>query len=439
MSKNKSNGKPTVKTKRGSKPPGGRRATVREILLVQIRTDGDTQPRAEINQDAVDDYAQDMADGVSYPPVDATFDGTHFWLFDGFHRCLAARKAGKTHVRVKAIGGTVEDARWYALGANTAHGIRRTNADKRRSVERALQMRPTWSDNKIAQHVGVSQPFVGKVRGELTYNGYKSDAAADPASRSRTGADDRTIDTGKIGRGRRDGDGGGGGSDGGPGDDRDGVEEESGADDARIATSEPEDNVDPAALDILEARDKKLSRRQLEQLAAVPQAAQFEVAFLIADGQASTVAQAVKQYEDAVNPEVKRDPAGLPLSGDDLAVLGTLALCREALRAAQNFAKTLHQIAIAPAGHLLRQRLSHRGRDPEKLRHYSPDLDQVVATLRFCQPYCSVCPYCHHQHQGRPDKSCKVCRGEGWVTRADFEAAPADYREAVLALKGGAG
>jgi len=169
----------------------------------------------------------------------------------------------------------------------------------------------------------------------------------------------------------------------------------------------------------------------------VPQAAQFDVAFLIADGQATTVHQAVKRYEGAGDPSSSCDSVGVPLSGDDLAVLETIALCREAERAAQNVAGTLHKIAVAPGGHLLRQRLAHRGRDPERLRHYSPDLDQVAATVRACRPYCSICPYCHHKHPGKADWACKVCRGLGWVTKAEFDSAPEDYRKAVLALKGG--
>lgn len=49
------------------------------------------------------------------------------------------------------------------------HGLRRTNADKRRAVMAALA-HPNGrglSDRLIAEHCGVSDPFVGTVRAEL--------------------------------------------------------------------------------------------------------------------------------------------------------------------------------------------------------------------------------------------------------------------------------
>ena len=55
----------------------------------QIRQDGGTQPRAEIWQDVVDDYAEQMTAGATFPPIVVFYDGTHYWLADGFHRLAA--------------------------------------------------------------------------------------------------------------------------------------------------------------------------------------------------------------------------------------------------------------------------------------------------------------------------------------------------------------
>jgi hypothetical protein len=54
----------------------------------------------------------------------------------------------------------------HALAANQTHGLRRTNADKRRAVELALDRWPDKSDREIATLAGTSHPFVGRVRGE---------------------------------------------------------------------------------------------------------------------------------------------------------------------------------------------------------------------------------------------------------------------------------
>jgi hypothetical protein len=90
----------------------------------------------------------------------------------------------------------VEDARWYALGANTVHGLRRTNEDKRRAVEGALAMRPGMSSAAIAEHCGVSHTMVNGMRPPL------EDSSSQPAA--RTGRDGRTIDTSNIGKRREE-------------------------------------------------------------------------------------------------------------------------------------------------------------------------------------------------------------------------------------------
>jgi len=50
---------------------------------------------------------------------------------------------------------------------HAAHGIRRGNADKRRAVEIALREFPKLSSNMIAGMCGVSDTFVGKLRGDV--------------------------------------------------------------------------------------------------------------------------------------------------------------------------------------------------------------------------------------------------------------------------------
>ncbi len=60
------------------------------IPIKSIRRDGGTQPRVAINQTTVEEYASDMREGASFPPVLLFNDGTDYWLADGFHRVLAA-------------------------------------------------------------------------------------------------------------------------------------------------------------------------------------------------------------------------------------------------------------------------------------------------------------------------------------------------------------
>src|SRR5262249_19191162 len=82
-------------------------------------------------------------------------------------------------------------------GANkTQHALRRTNADKRRAVEVALELRPGLSDPAIADHCGVSAEMVRQRRAALPTVGSHPE--------SRTGRAGRKINTSKIGKKKSD-------------------------------------------------------------------------------------------------------------------------------------------------------------------------------------------------------------------------------------------
>lgn len=142
------------------------------LELERIRIDGGTQPRTELNQQAVDDYAQAMLDGQQFPPVVVFWDGSDYWLADGFHRYFAAKKAKLGKIVEKVEPGTKRDAILYSLSVNAEHGLRRSNADKRKAVMTMLQDDEwkQWSDGEIARQCRVSQPFVSKERRDVTQN-----------------------------------------------------------------------------------------------------------------------------------------------------------------------------------------------------------------------------------------------------------------------------
>jgi hypothetical protein len=137
------------------------------IELAGLRIDGGTQPRAEISQSAWQDYAACMESGAAFPPIVVFFDGVDHWLADGFHRYHAARSIGREHLPAELRNGTRRDAVLFSVGANSAHGMQRTNADKRKAVE-TLMADPEWSKwsaHEIARQCGVAQSFVSRMRG----------------------------------------------------------------------------------------------------------------------------------------------------------------------------------------------------------------------------------------------------------------------------------
>jgi hypothetical protein len=136
------------------------------LKFSQIRIDGGTQMRVSINQDKVSEYAEKMREDGKFPPLKATFDGTVYWLYDGFHRYFAAQAAGATTIEVDYKPGTMEDAQDLALGANDDHGLPRSNEDKRKAVETALAMErhSKKSDREIGRLCKVSHTLVAAVR-----------------------------------------------------------------------------------------------------------------------------------------------------------------------------------------------------------------------------------------------------------------------------------
>ena len=136
------------------------------VRMDKIRLDGMTQFRDEINQNVVKQYTECMLDGADFPPVKCTFDGSNYWLCDGFHRYFASQAVGYKEIMVDYKPGTQEDAQDIALGANGTHGLPPSKATKTNKVEFALQSErhAGKSDREIAKLCEVSATFVATVR-----------------------------------------------------------------------------------------------------------------------------------------------------------------------------------------------------------------------------------------------------------------------------------
>lgn len=149
------------------------------IPLNKIRRDGGTQSRAAIDQATVDEYADALinarnepfptAKGWPFPPVTVWYDGDEYHLSDGYHRTNAAIREGWFSIPAIVRQGTRRDAVLDSVGVNADHGLRRTQADKRRAVMRLLEDAEwgQWSDREIARRCRVSGPFVGDLRAKM--------------------------------------------------------------------------------------------------------------------------------------------------------------------------------------------------------------------------------------------------------------------------------
>ncbi len=172
---------------------------IKTLAISSIRLDGGTQQRERLHADIVAEYAEAMREdrwdwqAAGAQPV-VVFDGTTYWLDDGFHRLEAAKQAGLTEILCDVREGSLLDAIWLSTGANAQHGLRRTNKDKEKAVIAALK-HPNASgmkDREIALHVGVSHTLVSQVAADL-HNTGEIDRA-----RKNNG---RKVNAARIGRG----------------------------------------------------------------------------------------------------------------------------------------------------------------------------------------------------------------------------------------------
>ena len=166
------------------------------------------QTRLQLSSDTVDDYADAMRNKAKFPPVTVFADAEKdtLWLADGFHRVAAAEMDGYKFVKADVRAGTFADALKFALGANANHGLRRSNADKKHTLEMAWEnRRELWpredgadpSAAVLSEACGISLGTVNRflaevepismreVHGANTSQKQAPDAPAEPSKKSR--------------------------------------------------------------------------------------------------------------------------------------------------------------------------------------------------------------------------------------------------------------
>lgn len=162
---------------------------VLKLKIEELNT-RDLQTRAALNEETVSDYAEAMERGDKFPPVTVFTDGAEYYLADGFHRVEALRRIGKKAVVAELQDGDYKAALLYALKANSTHGLRRTNADKRHALEMAWNAREHLfggepSQNLLADTCGISRQTVVRFLSAQVVTMLQGDASAAPTMPTR--------------------------------------------------------------------------------------------------------------------------------------------------------------------------------------------------------------------------------------------------------------
>ena len=158
----------SAKTARLPPEESGQTPTRETVALEKLVTDAGTQVRAEISEYIVAEYVDALGEGARFPPVVVFRSKGADVLADGFHRVQAYQEAGRSEIEADIYQGDRDDALWFALGANRAHGQRLSGDDKRRAIEITYRTWPEVSQVRIAAQVGCSQQYVSRVRAQLT-------------------------------------------------------------------------------------------------------------------------------------------------------------------------------------------------------------------------------------------------------------------------------
>lgn len=139
------------------------------LLISDLEQNAKTQARVATDDEAVDAYATALKEGAQLPAIDVFHDGESYYIADGWHRMRAHVQAAEDFIDARVHEGGEREAVLYAAGANTTHGVRRTNADKRRAVQILLEdsVWGKWSSRAIAEHCGVHHDMVEKLRNQL--------------------------------------------------------------------------------------------------------------------------------------------------------------------------------------------------------------------------------------------------------------------------------
>lgn len=171
---------------------------MKKIEISAIRTDGGTQARLKLDQDVVKEYAECMKDGDKFPPVTVFYDGSEYWLANGFHRYFATKSNGELEIECEVKQGTLDDAVLYAFSADGRQGLSRSAEDNRNIIIRMIQhpVWGKWSNAEIAKHVGVSKMTVGRVKASLE----KDKPAPTKKKYKDKHGNESTIETKNIGK-----------------------------------------------------------------------------------------------------------------------------------------------------------------------------------------------------------------------------------------------
>lgn len=83
--------------------------TEQRLSIDKIKCSKDVQPRVKTDASVVKEYAERIEAGDDLPLIVVFYDGTTYWLAEGWHRLAAHKLLGHKMIVCIVIDGTKED------------------------------------------------------------------------------------------------------------------------------------------------------------------------------------------------------------------------------------------------------------------------------------------------------------------------------------------
>lgn len=402
-------------------------STIEMVKHSAIDFDGSPQVRVKrLDEDKVEEYAEFRRQGGVFNdrPVlfrDPAQPDAILPVGDGMHRLSADAEAGFDETECEVRIGTRRDCLACALSANAGHGFQRTHEDKRKAVNMALDDEE-WGKlpgRRVADLCGVTEFLVRTVKKEreeeelrlnrtdATQTDNETPENKDDGENATCDADAQTNPDHVVDR-----------TDADDIPDDDSYHGADGNDDIPVVPDVP---ADVAAL-INEEAAQNGTPASAPAAPAAPATTSGAKAPSGTSGKASAAPKADGLLVDRI---------GVPVSEALRAVFESRPLFLAARRTLLQLEKDIDAIARSPGGKRFLEHLSHRVTSKKDV-YFSGNTDAIKSDLKFTEPYCSLCPYCHDA--GKVDAACRACKGAGWITVLSWTGSRKELRDSITAL-----
>jgi hypothetical protein len=351
-----------------------------QIVTLQITSlsfGKETQARESTCQKTVKEYADALQSGAKFPPVIVFHDALDlYYVGDGTHRVMATLETGGLTIECEVRQGGLIEAKKYACSANKTHGLKRTNADKRKAVvmywEIVKDENPRPSTHDIADWCGVGKSLVQEV--------VKADSAGRNGQLVK-GKDGKTYNTSNIGKNTK-----------------------------RTPAAPPKP--DPKPEPDQEPEGEVDFEPEVEPEAAQPQQ----------ESEPEPVQEPEPEAEGPTTPSKAtsaplEDRAGNIITAESAEAFSVLNFYQEADQHVRALQKIINQIGNHPGGCEMRRFLRPIGPEGKTILK-SDKLIELINDLKYTRPY-SICCRC----KGKANPDCKSCCGRGWWTKTTYKGA----------------